>query len=281
MLPDYEPRPFWFASEELLANVLGAEVNAVTKLLAGNPDLGDLFDAPAATVPQRTACFAILAHRKLTDMIYETFAGRYEESPSLGDEEQNALRRTQNLVASDAPAWVLETNGVVESLPWRIYDELPEPLRRGGFDANDSAQVETIRSAADTLGSVEQIQALIGRVLDQQLQRLERRWSAAIVQVQNATTAIVGVRRPNKRKAMRKLDKQRMVRDKLIAEINDAAENIGEFLRLMDERKIKPQPTWNEWPGTWAQAYKDPRLRELIHKDKSRALSRVRTGRNR
>ena len=157
----FSPRPFWFASEELLTNVLRAEINAVMQLLSKYPDLRNLFDVPEATVPQRTACFALLAHRKLIEMIYETFARRYEESPSLGDEESKALRRTQNLVARDAPAWALEINEVVELLPFHIYAALPEPLRIGGFDANNSAQVETIKSAAKTLSSVEQIQALL------------------------------------------------------------------------------------------------------------------------
>jgi hypothetical protein len=276
MLADYEPRPFGFASEELLTNFLRAEINAMTHLLARYPDLPDLFDAPAATIPQRTACFTLLAHRKLVNMIDETFLGRYVESPSLGDEELNVYRCTRNLVAPDAPAWVLEINEVVDSLPFRIRDALPEPLRRGGFDPNDSAQVEIIRSAAETLGSVEQIQTLTGKVFDQQLQRLERRWSASIVQTERPKEIVVQVRSRNKQKGQRKIDKQRMIRDKLIAEIADVAESTSEFLRLMDERKVKPQPTWDDWPGSWVQAYRKTRLRALIHKDKSRALSRIR-----
>jgi len=42
-------------------------------------------------------------------------------------------------------------------------------------DSNNSTQVETIRAAAKTLSSVEQIQALTGKVVDEQLQRLEGR----------------------------------------------------------------------------------------------------------
>lgn len=281
MLADYAPRPFGFASEELLTNVLSAEINAVTQLLTGNPNLPDLFDVPEATIPQRTECFLLLAHRKLMEMIYETFTGRDLESPSLGDEESNALKRTNNLVSSDAPGWVLEMNEVVKLLPWRIYEELPEPLRRGGFDANNSAELEVIRSAAETLSSVDQLRAFIRGVLDQQLRRLERRWPANIVQVQETRAVIVQKRRPTKLKGLRNADKQRMVRDKLIAEIDDAAETVSEFLRLMDERRVKPQPTWSDWPGSWAQAYKDSRLRALIHKDKSRALIRARSKRNR
>jgi hypothetical protein len=98
----------------------------------------------------------------------------------LSRAESNTLRYTYNLVAADAPAWVLEMNEVVELLPYRIYEALPEPLQKGGFEANNSARVES----AKALSSVEQIQALIAGVLDHQLRRLGRRWSAATVQVQ-------------------------------------------------------------------------------------------------
>jgi hypothetical protein len=183
----------------------------------------------------------------------------------------NALSHTNNLVAADAPSWVLEINEVVGLLPFRIYDALPEPLRTQGYDANNSEQVASIKSAADRLSTVEQIQALTQRVLNQQLRRLEQRWSATLLQVPQS----------KKRKARRTRDKLRMFRDQLIAGIDDVARTNSEFLHLMDERKVKPQPTWNQWPGSWVQAYKDPRLRELIHKDKSRSIARARNRRNR
>ena len=111
MFADYEPlfspRPFWFASNELLTEVWHAEINVVKRLLAKYRDLPNLFDAPEATVQERTACFALLAHRKLIEMIDETFVGRYENSPSLDDLESSTLSRTHNLVAADAPGWVL------------------------------------------------------------------------------------------------------------------------------------------------------------------------------
>ncbi len=173
-----DPNPFWFASGELLKDVLDCEINAVTHLLAKCPDWPHLFDSPHATVPQRTSCFELLAHRKIMEIIYETFAGRYEVSPSRGDLESNALSRTHNLVASDAPAWVLEVNEVVDRLPSHIYKALPEPLRLGGFPASDPARAETIKSAAETINSVEQIKLLTEGVLDQQARRLESRWSA-------------------------------------------------------------------------------------------------------
>ena len=277
-------RTFWFGSEELLTKVLTAEIDAVTQLLARYPDLRNLFDAPEATRPQRTACFVLLAHRKIMEMAYETFTARHEQSPPLGDMESDAISRTQNLVAADAPAWVLEVNEVVERLPSYIYDALPEPLRTGGYDANNLAQVERVNSAAKTLSSVEQVRALTEGVIDQQLRRLERRWSATsttIVQVLKPNGREPNKGKPSRRKPRRKRDKQRMNRDKLIAEIDDVTETPSEFMRLMDERKVQPQPTWTEWPGSWAEAYKNTRLRELIHKDKSRSLSRVRARRNR
>src|ERR1700681_4288913 len=139
--PFPSPRPFWVASEELLNHFLSTEVGRVTQFLAKYPDLPGLFDAPEATVPQRRACFSLLAHREVVDVIYDTFAGRYQESPSLDDEESNALRCTHNLVAADAPVWVLEMQQVVERLPAHIYASLPEPLRRGGFNPDDAEQM--------------------------------------------------------------------------------------------------------------------------------------------
>jgi hypothetical protein len=275
--------PFWFANEELLTDLLRDEIHLVTQLFAKNPDLSEFFDLPEASVQQRGACFALLAHRELMSEIYETFTGRYEPSPSLGDEEKDVLRRTQSLVAPDAPAWVLEVDQVAELLPSRVYEALPEPLRIGGFgfDSNNSTQVEAIRAAAKTLSSVEQIQALTGKVIDEQLQRLEERWSAARPMANLGREIIVQERRPTKRTGRRTRDKQRMSRDKLIAEIDDVSPTINEFLKLMDERRVQHQPTWSGWPGSWSQAYKDPRLRKLIHQDKSRALARVRRERQR
>jgi hypothetical protein len=272
--------PFWFAKEDLLTDLLRAESRSIKELFAQHPDLREFFDLPEATSQQRAACFAALAHRAIMDEIYETFAGRYEQSPAPGDEEKDALWLTRSLFDSDAPAWVVELGEVVQLLPSRIYGALPEPLRRGGFKASsdNAAEVEIIGSAASRLSSVQEIEALSSKVLDQQLQRLEGRWAAGRPVADPA--GVQGRTLPN-RKRRRTRDKQRMLRDKEIAEIDDVAETIGEFLQLMDERKVKPQPTWSTWPGTWLKAYNDSHLRELIHKDKSRALARARASRNR
>jgi hypothetical protein len=119
------------------------------------------------------------------------------------------------------------------------------------------------------------------------LHRLEERWlpiavrvPEIFVQTQVAPSDTQPVE-PKKRKLKRRRDRQRVVRDKLIAELDEIAQTPEEFIRLMDERKVQAQPTWKAWPGTWVQAYKDTHLRALIHKDKSRALKRARPGRNR
>jgi hypothetical protein len=254
----------------------------VAQLFANHPNLSTFFDVPETTIEQRTACFAVLAHCALIDEIDEIFIGLQQESPSLGDEEKEVLRRTGTLFDGDAPAWVLELNEVAQRFPARIYDALPEPLRRGGFNADDPAQADLIDSTAKELSSVQKIQALSEMVFDQQLQRLQGRWSLARPATNVVREIIVQERQSKKGKARRTRDKLRIARDEVIAEIDDVSPTITEFLKLMDERSVKPQPTWSGWPSSnsWRDAYKNPRLRELIHKDKSRALARIRKQRN-
>jgi len=174
----FDGEPLWFPGDELLTSVLHAEISAVMQLLAKHPDLPDLFDTPDVTVPQRNICFALLAHRKLIETISNTLAGR-QEQPALNEAESHTLHCIYSLVADDAPAWALEMQRVIDRLPAHIYASLPEPLRRGGYNPDDAEQMQAIESAKKTLSSVEQIQALTGRVFDQQLHRLTRRWSAA------------------------------------------------------------------------------------------------------
>jgi len=88
------PRPFWFVRSELLADLFRAELTVVSHLLNENLELPKIFDAPEATPSQRNACFALLAHRKLAEMVEETLLGRYEHPTFLGEEESNALYRT-------------------------------------------------------------------------------------------------------------------------------------------------------------------------------------------
>ena len=172
----FEGEPLWFPSDELLTSVLHAEISAMMHLLAKYPDLRNQFDIPDATVLQRNSCFALVAHRKVISTILDTLAGRYIQ-PSLSDEESEELRLTYTLVADDAPTWALEMRAVIEGLPARIYASLPEPLRRGGYNPHDPEQMEAMESAKKTLSTVEQIQASTQSVIDQQLRRLQRRWS--------------------------------------------------------------------------------------------------------
>jgi RNA polymerase sigma factor (sigma-70 family) len=169
------PLPFWFATSELLGDLYRTELTAVSRILYEDLELPKLFDTPEATPAQRTTCFALLAHRKLAETIEETLLGRYEQPQALGDAESSAIYRTLNLVSPDAPLWVLDMDNVVEQLPHRMLELLPEPLRRQGFDRkDDSAQLEAMKS----FSTVEQIQTFTEQVLDQQLRRLQGRWSA-------------------------------------------------------------------------------------------------------
>ena len=257
------PDPLWFVKSELLEGLLRAELSLMNRLLAHHPGLVSLLDAPVATVSERKTCFIVLAHGKVLEMVCEMFDARYEQ-PSLGDEESKALSATSNLVTIDAPEWVLEMDRVVQTLPFHLFGALPQALRVGCFKENDAEQI----AALGTLNTVEQLQTLIENAFDQQLQRLEKRWSATTV-VQVAT------RPSNKPKFRCTRNKQRIIRDRMIAEIDSISPTITEFLQLMDERKVTPQPTWSRWPGSWKEAYTNPRLRALIHKDKSRALTRA------
>src|SRR5690348_3870831 len=195
MIENYEdlfvPRPFWFIQTELLKALCHAEIDAIRRLFAQFPDLRKLFDTPDAAIPKRSACFELLAHRQIVEVIYETIDGRYEETPILSDEESSTLARSQNLVLSDAPAWIRETNEVAELLPSRIHRALPEPLHEESFYTNDPAKDEAVRSAASVFSSVEQIQTLIRSVFDQQLQRLRQRWSTEIARTEIVKTQIV------------------------------------------------------------------------------------------
>jgi hypothetical protein len=262
------PQPFWFASEELLIKVLRKEINEVTKIATKHPDFRNLLDAPEATVPQRTACFALLAHRKIMDMIYDTFATRYQQSPSLGDIESKALSRTRNLVTADAPAWVLEVNEVVERLPSHIYKSLPEALRLGGSSASDPARAATIKSAAERISSLEKIQMLTEGVIDQQLGRLERRWSAI-------PTTIVRVREPNKREGWEQREKlYRAIREVLTR--NPSLQGM-KFCAELDKRHAPPLYDWmklGQWREglTWKEAWNDSDLRRKIRRVRQEAM---------
>lgn len=259
------PDPLWFVSSEVLTDLFRTELSFIKRSLADQPRLSDILDSPVATLSERKICFTVLAHRKVVDIICEDFVERYEQPP-LSDEESDTLRRTTGLVSTDAPNWVLEIDRVVDRFLLHLCDALPGPLQVRRFVGTDTAQMEAINS----LNNVERLQALIERVLVQQLERVESRLSGRY------NRGLVGCNSArSKRKIRRTQDKQRSNRDRIIAEIDSVSPTVSEFLQLMDEREIPPQPTWRGWPGSWRQAYKDPRLRTLIHKDKSRAIKRA------
>jgi hypothetical protein len=272
----FAPQPFWFASSELSADLMRAELNTIHQLLAEHADFRKLLDSPEATSAERKACFALLAHRKLFQLIDEQRVSMYDDPFSLDERELHALSRTSNLVAGDEPGWVREMNEVVERLPPRILAALPEPLHSQSFNTGNPEQDEASRSAAMTLSTVERIQALTERVIDEQWRRFAGRWPTPVVSQAPPMQSNGKTLQPNKKKSPRKRDKQRIARYQEIAEIADISETNIEFLQTMDERKVKPQPTWSGWPGSWVQAYKNERLRKLIHQDKSRAISRAR-----
>jgi hypothetical protein len=169
-------QPFWFASSELSADLMCAELNTLHQLLTEYPDFRKWFDSPKATLSERKVCFALLAHRKLFQLIDEKRVSMYDDPLSLDDRQLHALSQTSNLVAGDEPAWVREMNEVVERLPPRILAALPEPLHSQSFNTGNPLKDEASRSAAMTLSAVELIQALTEQVIDQQWQRLLRRW---------------------------------------------------------------------------------------------------------
>lgn len=183
--------PFWFVSEEVLVELLRDEIYLTDELLEKHPDIPQLFDLPNASVEQRATCFALLAHRNIMSEIYDKFVGLHQQPPSLGEAEQEVLRRTADLFDSDAPTWVLEIREVAERLPSRIFAALPQPLLRGGFNAPDPKEAEDINSAANKMNNLELIQALNRKVFDQQLQRLQGRWSAGtpVSQTQHSPAA--------------------------------------------------------------------------------------------
>jgi hypothetical protein len=272
------PQPFWFVSSELSADLMRAELNTLHQLLTDHRDFRKWFDSSEAMLAERKACFALLIHRKLLQLIDEKRMSMYEDPLSLDDRQLHALSQTSNLVTGDEPSWVLEMNEVAERLPSRILAALPEPLHSQSFNTGNPEKDEASRSAAMTLSTVEQIQGLTEQVIDQQWRRLAGRWPTPVpvVQVQPAPTY-----KAKKRQARRTQDRKRLLRDRMIAEIDDVAETMAEFLRMMDEREVKSQITWDGWPGSWVEAYKNPRFRKLIHQDKSRALSRIRRRQNR
>jgi hypothetical protein len=264
----FEPMPFWFIDLELAAELMEAELAKISALAQRDPQIRSAFDSGIASSSQRQSCFELLAHRKVVEIVGECFLQRHVQHPELSKEQSNAVTFSNDLVNSDAPDWVLQMTRTVDRLAVHLRDALPSALHIEGY-SNDPFRTEAIQSAKDTLSTVEEVQNFIEKVLTQQFERLAGRWSIPSTTERRPTT---------ERKRRRTRDKQRVIRDQKIAEIDDCSPTISEFLRLMDERKVPPQPTWKQWPvsESWIEAYKNPQLRDLIHKDKSRAIKRHR-----
>jgi hypothetical protein len=265
-IPD--PMTFWFVDLEIAAELMRAEFARINALAKRDPQIRSVLDSDTASSSQRQLCFELLAHRKVLEIVEECFVQRHLQPPALGEEESIAATFSNNLVIGDAPDWVLQMTRTVDRLAVHLRDALPAALQIEGY-SDDPLRIEAIQSARDTLNTVEEVQNFIEKVLTQQFGRIAGRWSTPSTTERKLATV---------RRRRRTRDKQRLYRDQEIAEIDECAPTISEFLRLMDERGILPQPTWKDWPtsGKWVEGYKNPRLRVLIHKDKSRAIKRYR-----
>jgi len=175
------PRPFWFVSLELSAELLRAEIAKVGRLIGQHPDLRTIFDIPEATASQRALGFALLAHRGVIELINETFFSIYLEPPVLSPEQSEAIRQTDNLIPEDGPAWALEVKVAAELLPSRLFDALPANLQLRWFNRDDPTHMSSFESAGITSGTVENLQAFIERVITQQLERLAKRWATVTI----------------------------------------------------------------------------------------------------
>ena len=170
------PQPFWFVEPDLLAGLLRAEIAKVNTIRAQHSNLESFFESPDATMSQRKLCFLVLAHGKVLEIVNDLFASRYMPSPRLSEEDSKILISIGGLAVSDAPDWVLQTDRVVDRLSVHLKEALPEPLRAESYRTDDHVQVTAIESAVKTLMTLENLQSLIDRVVDQQFQRLSRRW---------------------------------------------------------------------------------------------------------
>jgi DNA-directed RNA polymerase specialized sigma24 family protein len=171
------PQPFWFVESDLSADLLRAEIAKVKAIRNKHGRLEGFLDSPEATASQRKLCFVVLAHGKVLEIVSELFASRYEPAPRISEEDSKILNWMDGLAASDAPDWVLETNRVVDRLSVHLKNALPEPLWAESYATNDPVQMKAIESAVKTLNTLENLQSLIERVVDQQFNRLLQRWA--------------------------------------------------------------------------------------------------------
>ena len=189
------PQPFWFVESDLLADLLCAEISRVNTIRDQHGNLDVFFESPDASKSQRKIFFLVLAHGKVLDIISELFASRYEPGPQLSKEDTRILHWVSGLVASDAPDWVLETNRVADRLPEHLKDALPEPLRAESYTTDDPVRMRAIEAAVKTLNTLENLQSLIARVVDQQFDRLSQRWAPKLKKPKHWLKATQGLRK--------------------------------------------------------------------------------------
>ena len=194
-IPD--PQPFWFVESALLAGLLRAEIAKVKALGDQHAHLEGLFDSPDATKSQRKLCFFVLAHGQVLEIISELFASRYEPSPLISEGDSKILTWIDGLAASDAPDWVLETHRVVDRLAVHLKDALPVPLRAESYNTDDPIRTRAIESAVKTLNTLESLQSLIERVIEQQFRRLSRRWAPKDKRPKHWLKGTQGLRKKN------------------------------------------------------------------------------------
>ena len=293
-IPD--PRPFWFVDSELLSITLRAEIGVVGRILEDCPELPQWFDNPETQKEQRKICFAVAARCKVMFNISDTIADPYEPSESLNEKDTKTIQRISNLIAPDAPAWALEMNQIVEQMPWHLSNALPEQLRKERVDESNGKQSDAIKS----LGTLEQLQAFIQTVIDQQFLRMEARWQPTLsdhrwTELEARLNAAVDTRmetrlrltevqrqtmpdrRMNKRAGWQEREKLYVAIRKIL-EDDSTLEGI-KFCAALDQRHAPPLHDWKErgeWSEglTWKEAWGNRALRRKIRRVRQEAQKR-------
>jgi hypothetical protein len=134
-----------------------------------------------------------------------------------------------------------------------------------GYYPETEERRDAVRSAATLLSTVEQLQMFAKIVLDQQFQRLARRWPVTKIQV----------KQPNKRNGWQ----QKLKLYSSIQKVLGADPGIEgmEFCAELDKRHAPPLYDWEkrrEWPEgfTWKEAWNKPGLRKKIRRVRQEAM---------
>jgi len=259
-----QPQPFWFVESGLLADLLRTEIAVVKTIRDQCAHLNDFLDSPDATKSQRKQCFLVLAHGQVMHIISELFESRYEPSPRMSEEDSKILNWIIGLPASDAPDWVLEASRVVDRLAVHLKNALPQPLRAESYNTNEPAQMRAIESAVATHSTLENLQLLTERVVDQQFHRLLRRWAP-------------NVNKPNKRAGRAERLKLYEVMRKIL-DANRGLQGLN-FCRELEKRHAQPLYDWvkrKEWRAglTWKEAWEIPSLKRKIRRVRQEAIKK-------